>query len=739
MQFRISLILFGAALAAFAVPARLNALDLYVATNGRDTASGRAPTMAQDGNAGPFATLTRARNEIRHLKAAGPLSESTTVNVRQGVYELPETFALEAPDSGTEAHPIVYRGYQNERPTLSGGRKITGFEPYQGAILKVDLSTKAPKAMAFKELYFDGKRQWPARYPNADPKHPISGGWAYADGDPIPIYQDVPGENKHTLLQRSADVHSWSHPEDGEVFVFPRFNWWNNLVPIKSVDRQARTITINGDASYAIRPHDRYYVSNLFEELDAPGEWFFDKRTRILYFIPPETMNGKSVTVPALSTVVNIKPGAAWLTIRGFVIECAAWDAVKLRDTEHCLIAGNVVRNSGGMHGNGISVNGGHDDGVVGNDISQIGNSGISLTGGTPLTLTSANHYADNNYIHHIGLCYKQGVGISLAGVGNRASHNLIHDGPRFAIVFSGNKHVLEYNHMRHIALETEDVGATYCGGRDWISPRGSIIRYNFIHDVLGFARVTNGKTTSWVSPRFSWGVYLDDNSGGVDVIGNIVARCGRSLFHGHSARDSVVDNNIFVDGGEAQWELNGWNKTGKNWKEHFSTMTAGFESVLNQPAWKGMRGMQVHPKDIPDSEGRVICGNVVTHNVIAWTKPDAKPLNVREFNPARNSVDNNLYWHGGLPVTTGIKAGKAILPWESWQANGSDRHSVIADPLFRNAAKDDYRLDKASPAWALGFKPIPIERIGPYADPLRASWPIVEVPGVREWPRGEY
>jgi len=53
------------------------------------------------------------------------------------------------------------------------------------------------------------------------------------------------------------------------------------------------------------------------------------------------------------------------------------------------------------------------------------------------------------------------------------------------------------------------------------------------------------------------------------------------------------------------------------------------------------------------------------------------------------------------------------------------DRHSVIADPLFRDAADDDYRLRAQSPAFGLGFEPIPVERIGCYDDPLRAAWPL--------------
>ena len=72
---------------------------------------------------------------------------------------------------------------------------------------------------------------------------------------------------------------------------------------------------------------------------------------------------------------------------------------------------------------------------------------------------------------------------------------------------------------------------------------------------------------------------------------------------------------------------------------------------------------------------------------------------------------------------------------WAAWQAQGKDQHSIIADPLFVNAAKGDYHLQPNSPAFKLGFQPIPIDKIGPYRDELRATWPIVEAEGAREKP----
>ena len=94
--------------------------------------------------------------------------------------------------------------------------------------------------------------------------------------------------------------------------------------------------------------------------------------------------------------------------------------------------------------------------------------------------------------------------------------------------------------------------------------------------------------------------------------------------------------------------------------------------------------------------------------------------------------MDSNLYWDTSHP-----KGDLAFgdLTFAQWQAQGHDVHSVIADPLFVDPDKDDYRLKPESPALKFGFQPIPVEKIGPYAHSLRASWPIVEAPGARERP----
>jgi parallel beta-helix repeat protein len=879
-----------------------SALDLHVATNGRDAWSGRLAAPDAGGNDGPFATLERARDEIRKLKKENKLLDPVTVHIGAGTYCLDRTFKLTAEDSGTAAVPIVYCGDGAARPLLIGGKAVNGFIPGQGNILVADLAAQGMKGVTFRQLFFDGRRQILARYPNFDPKNPYAGGWAYVDGKPVEMYKDLPEDSKRLLLCKTEDVRPFAKPEEGEICIFARFNWWNNIVRIASIDREKRLLTLAGDCSYAIRPGDRYYIQGLQEELDSPGEWYLDRTGGKLYFWPPAPLQGKSVFVPTMRTIIEIGNGASRITLRNLGIECCEGTAVILSGTTDCLVSGCIIRNVGDYNSSGVSINGGSNNGVAGCDISETGSNGVALNGGDRITLKAAGNYADNNYIHHIGVFYKQGVGIAMHGVGLRASHNLIHDGPRMGIMFSGNNLVIEYNHIRHTNLETEDTGAVYTGGRDWISSRGSVIRYNYFHDMLGFGK-RNGK---WTMPYFAWGVYLDDNTGGVDVVGNIVARCSRAGLHLHNGRDNLVENNVFIDNGLYQAEYSGWNENSRMWKEHFPTMVKGYESVAGQPAWRDLRNMKTHPKDAVLPDGLIMSGNTLARNIFYYHNPDSKLYRFSNVSFGHNVADKNLVWHAGLPIATGqVKIGKAAsgnllanpgfedgqaggMPkawqwqarpgpastaamvgepaaegkqslqiegvaakdakctppwpvivstdvaaqtgkmyrltakmkaakagtrldlmlqsyvdkvyfwcktttasvgtdwkeyelvckfpakgdpdykeqmkafrvrldlhdgeglvwiddvrlvevevldeWQSLQAQGFDRSSLVADPLFAAPEKDDWRLKPDSPAFKLGFQPIPIDKIGPYQDPRRASWPIIEAAGVREW-----
>jgi hypothetical protein len=131
-----------------------------------------------------------------------------------------------------------------------------------------------------------------------------------------------------------------------------------------------------------------------------------------------------------------------------------------------------------------------------------------------------------------------------------------------------------------------------------------------------------------------------------------------------------------------------------------------------------------------------LMAGNTFRRNILCYRNPAAKLYQYSHNDvPEQNPSDYNLVWHHGLPLDVGLPGVPRDKQWEEWQKRGFDTHSIVADPLFMDAAHDDYRLRPESPAFKLGFEPIPVETIGPYASPMRATWPIVEAPGVRETP----
>ena len=159
----------------------------YVATTGSDAWSGRHAQPISGGTDGPFATLARARDAVRELTArirsgsAMPEGE-IRVEVRAGRYYLREPLLLGPADSGSSGCPVTYAAYPDEEPILSGGVRLTAWQPFAGEILRCELPAGARGELArFRQLVLDGKRQRRARWPKFEPDNPIHGGWAFVE------------------------------------------------------------------------------------------------------------------------------------------------------------------------------------------------------------------------------------------------------------------------------------------------------------------------------------------------------------------------------------------------------------------------------------------------------------------------------------------------------------------------------------------------------------------------------
>ena len=274
-----------------------------------------------------------------------------------------------------------------------------------------------------------------------------------------------------------------------------------------------------------------------------------------------------------------------------------------------------------------------------------------------------------------------------IGGVGQRASHNLIHDHPHCAILFNGNDHLIEFNEIHHIALETGDVGAIYTG-RDYTF-RGNRIRYNFVHDTGGVG-------------MGSMGMYMDDCVSGTEIFGNIFYKVQRAAFLG-GGRDHQVVNNIFVECNHAV-ELDGRGlDSSPVWHDMVDkTMRqslAGMPPALYREHYPALKTLDQYygPPGGPAIEGAAFKGVPPEGNVVARNICVGKWLNV--------------YWH----------ATPAILRLENNLTNAA---SSFVRPPGEPAQAKDFALRRDSPAWKLGFQPVPLDKIGLYRDELRTSLP---------------
>lgn len=850
------------------------ALELHVSPRGEAGADGTREA--------PFPTLIDARDAVRALRKKTALAEPVTIWVHGGVYEAREPLVLDVQDSGSAGFPVTFRAADGQKPLFIGAPEIGNFSTHQGKILKTDLRhLELPAGLPIRQLLFNGERQPLARFPNADPSDPLYSGWSFIDE--IPAGKADGHVWKREAYLKAGDIRPWSKPAELEINIFAGYGWWNSILPVAGIDPATRKLTLARDCGHDLHPQNRYFIQNALEELDAPGEWYLDTASAILYFWPPAPISSAEVRIPTLDNFIRLRPGTKHVTIRGLSFTGCVGNAVVLDGSENCTIAACVFKTTGGWSGSAISMLG-KNNLATGNEISFTGNSGITLNGGDIRTLAPSNNIADNNHIHHTGMIQKNGAGIGLYGVGNKATHNHIHHTPRMAVQFSGNNLAIEYNHIHHTVLETQDGGALYTGGRDWISSRGSTLKYNFIHDTIGVGQGSGGLR----HPHFTWGIYMDDNAGGLDIVGNIVARSARASLHLHNGRDHLIENNIFLDGMESQVEYSGWTADHPFFKNHHAGMIAGWDKVRDQPAWKQLRNMDFDPRNAVRADGTIMSGNIARRNIIAWKDASIRYADLKSVSPAHNTFDQNLVWNGGGPVNTAvIRAGsdtgpelsshkalmaatpvgaipkgwgwnhkprkdlrlaaedggilrvesatsrdpnnnkvslrgpdipakpgttyrtrmkiKATKPgmraafsyaifitgggywqsdarnltlttdwqeaeitgtipaendpkwkpwmknfwlrtdladesgeilikdlvihetelkdrWKSWQAEGWDRRSVIADPMFADWTNDDYRLKPESPAYKLGFKPIPLDKIGQYPSELRAT-----------------
>lgn len=642
-------------------------IEFFVSPQGNDAHPG---TKDQ-----PFRTLDAARDAVRRADR----DQERIVWLGEGIYELTKPLMLTEEDSGRAGKTVVYRACPSERVRIVGGRQIAGWKSVtddavlgrflpeaRNQIFQVDLKSAGIENYGTVkggglELFFEDKPMTLARWPNEGFVKIVG----LVEPDTVNV-RGTKGSKTGKFMYAGERPKRWLHENDVWVHGYWFWDWSDERHKVASVDIEKRIISVLPPYhGYGYRIGQWFYGMNILAELDTPGEWYLDRNTGTLYFWPPTPIENGHAVVSVSDTLINLS-GVSNVTIEGVILEACRDTAVVVKNCTHTTIAGCILRNLGGR---AVRVDGGKNNSVMACDIYATGAGGISLQGGDRPSLIPGNHVAENNHIHHYGRWTRMYTpAISLSGVGNRAAHNLIHDAPHMAIGFGGNDHIIEFNEIHNVCLESNDAGAIYAG-RDW-TMRGTVIRHNYLHDITGF------------EGRGCVGVYLDDMFCGTRIDGNIFRRVTRAAFIG-GGRDCRVENNIFVDCHPAlhiDARAMGWAGYHVD-----TTMTERLKAMPYKSELWAKRYPQL--SGILDDEPAAPKGNIVARNICSGGR-----------------------WDG---------VHKEARPYVMFSDNLMTEDAILEGTTLR-----EFRLINDSSAYEGGLQPIPFKRIGLLQDEHRSQLP---------------
>jgi hypothetical protein len=704
----------GAVHAADAVKA-----DFHVSPDGNDSDPGTKDK--------PFATLARARDAVRGLKAGAGVRD-IRVLLRGGNYRIRETVVFSLADSAAPGKSIRYDAYPGETPVLTPGVPVTGWMREQNppaglpdaARGKLWSAPVPANLRAFHTLY-DG----PTRLPRARSK-------GFQPTDKAPSWH-VP--DQQTLRFPKGALPPWSELRDAELLLITAAPWAMNLLPLESVNDETLVARTSIPGTYALTKPifghfpESAWIENTISALDQPGEWVLDATQGRIFLWPTNETPGDHIVAPCLTEIIRIEggidyDGPADAPVKGLVFQGLTftqadrfiwekdrkgwgiqhdWEMFdrptamfRMRGAEDCAVEQCRFSNSGAsairldLHA--------RNNRIHGNTIEHIGGTGILLAGYGPGTKNvNQRNQVTRNHIRNVGEIYWHSPGIFVWQSGeNHIGNNLIHHTPYTGIVVSGRiqldrtgqaecSRTVRWHEVDRVL---KSLPADWKAREPLLHSRGNLIVRNEIHHTVEVMTDGNGIYVSGAgagnivrenfihdcpSPNFAEGIRCDDDQFETTIDRNILWRLGGLATYICIKGKNTVTNNILA-------------------------------SPLNPPG-RGMLSLEP-PKNDP------IAGAIIRHNLFLTSRKADRicfqGMNYygRDARLSECKTDKNLYHNSADP-----EWGRQHIADE--QARGSEPASIVADPLFVNPDAGDFRLKPGSPAKKLGFEPIDQNQIG--------------------------
>jgi chitodextrinase len=523
--------------------------SVYVAPTGNDQAPGTK-------NA-PFRTLERARDYVRSIShsARGDID----VVLADGTYQLTNTFTLTSADSGVDGHRITYRAAPGAHPVISGGTTLTGWtvsDPVKH-IYKTHVGN-----LDTRQLYVNGELEQRAK--TAD---------------------NPPGWSKTATGYTITDPSLQNLKNQQQIEVNSLWGWMHYRCPVESIT--ATTVTMQQPCWHNANLHQGEeiqtptWLENAYEFLDTPGEWYLDKTTGDLYYMPKPGQDLNTAMVPTVQDLVDLNGDidhpVSDIGFDGITFSYATWlapsspdgmvegqagfrivgtdnpdfdstrlkwvktpGAVNATYAHNLSFTGNTFTHLGAV---GLNFNtGGQGNQAIGNVFRDIAGTGVQV-GGTdvidahpddPRSITKDNTVS-NNVVTNVADQYTGSLGI-FAGYTDHTviTHNKVYDLPYSGISIGWGWGL------------TDQGGDTNYPGNSgvpiWDTPttaKNNVVSDNRIYDIM--KRQADGGAIYTLSSN-------PDSTVSGNYISGVPSPAYGAIYHDEGSRYFTTTNNAFCD-----------------------------------------------------------------------------------------------------------------------------------------------------------------------------------------------
>ena len=674
-------------------------LKIYVSPNGSDNAIGDISH--------PVASFERAQQIARKGKS----NINVQVIFKNGTYYLAKTVQFTQQDSKTNNVFTTYCAENEGGAIISGGAPLKAkWTLFKNGIYVTDVLPKTK----IDQLYINGERQPMARYPNAQKNKNVFDAWDLSHNAIFDSITDV-------LLP--SRIAKWSHPEGGFIHAMHAYLWGDMHWIIKGKDIHNKLELEGGWQNN--RPSEMHpvfrMVENIFEELDAPGEWFLNEKNHKLYYYPKNknTLNRAKIEIVRLPHLIELngsmdKP-ITNINFKGFVFRHTSRTFMENKDpllrSDWTIYRGGAIILNGAENcnikqcefdqvgGNTILVNHYNKNITIKSCyIHHSGASGIVFVGDTLAVRNRKVGYVsqdynildtikgplNNNYpsdclvedclITMTGRVEKQTAPIQISVAHKiHINHCSIYDVPRAGINISEGAfggHLIENSDIFNTVLETGDHGSFNSWGRDrYWSPRQQLVEEQVAqHKNLPFLDMIDKniiRHNRWRCDH-GWDIDLDDGSSQYLIYNNLLLNGGLKFREGYNR---IATNNIIINN---SFHPHVWYK----------------ES-----------------------------GDIFSKNIVFGTYKEIQ---------MNNTIGKNKKW--GALIDSNFFMGDSLNN-HLFTNNDCDLNSIIGNPQFKNPSKGDFTVQNKEALLKIGFVNFDMQHFGVMSKKLKAISKTPKIP----------